>query len=135
MIVKLKRHHLDYFKKKALKSKNEIYAMLIGYRISPTVVLVDHFKYPKLDTSTPEEVIANWQSYVDIEDMAKQDGMVVVGDIHSHPEDDTAMSKSDYKDHKINNRSITGIVGVINKKPFIQFWEVSSPLPCTLEYV
>lgn len=134
MIVKVRRHHLDYFRKKAIKCPNEVYAVLVGFRASPTLVQIEYFKYPALEKQTPDEVIIDDHSYGVIEEDAKAYGFQVVGTIHSHPNWTQEMSKCDWEVHKQNGYHITGIVSVLSKKTFVTFWEAGSPLPCSIRY-
>lgn len=134
MIVQIKKHHLNYFRQKSRKSKNELYGLLIGTRISPTLVKVEHIKYPKLEVSTPREVTVDSDSYFEIEENAKLNQFNVLGGIHSHPNYTPEMSQTDLKNHKDNSFSISGIVGIIGNKTIIRFWQVGSSLPATIEY-
>lgn len=134
MIIKVKRHHLDYFKKKAAKSKSEEYALLIGKKLSPFVIHVEYFKYPKLEKQTPDEVIADGHSYFLIEEDAKANGLYVLGSIHSHPNWTPEMSHCDLEIHKMNGYHVSGIVSILNKKTFVTFWIANSPLPCSIKY-
>lgn len=135
MIVKVYRHHLDYFKRKCKRSKNEEYAMLLGYRVSPTLVEVHKWVYPELATKTPGNIETVKGAVEAAHARAKALGMVVVGDIHSHIDDDTAMSPTDFKDHRRHNHCITGILSVNKHKIKLAFWELDSPLPASVQYI
>jgi len=135
MIVRLYRNHLDYFKRKCKKSKNEEYAVLVGYRISPTVVEIHKWRYPKLAVKTPDAIQTTPGALVTIVEFAKEHGMVIVGDIHSHIDEDSAMSRTDFLDHKKHNHCITGILGTIRKTSQVSFWEIDSPLKASLQYI
>lgn len=135
MIVKLKKHHLQYFRNKAKKSNNEIYAFLIGTRISPTLVEIVKFKYPSLTVSTPTLVIVDIDDECNIEDEAKLNNWTILGSIHSHPNYITAMSGCDVETLRKSSHSISGIVGIINNRTFVNFWTKDSPLAATIQYV
>lgn len=109
--------------------------MLLGYRISPTVVEVHKWKHPKLQTSTPSEVSPHKESFVRCINYARQHGMIVVGDIHSHINQDVVMSPQDFKDHYDKNYCITGILSINKNNVTIAFWELNSPLPATVQYL
>lgn len=135
MIVKVYKHHLDYFKKKCKLSKNEEYAVLLGYRISPTLVEIHKWCYPELGVKTPGNIETAKGAIEQVQQLAKELGMVVIGDIHSHINDDVAMSRTDFIDHKKQQHCITGILSVNKHKISLAFWEIDSPLPASIKYI
>jgi hypothetical protein len=135
MIVRVKRHHLDYFKKKACSYKTEVFAFLLGLRISPNLLEVHRFKYPKLMDSTAEGVWVSEEEYTLSEETAKDDGLLLLGGIHSHLDWTQEMSHQDYHNHRQNGEKVTGIVGIVGDKIFTSFWVIESSLPCKLEYL
>ena len=135
MIVRLKRNHIDYFRRKCILSRNEEYAILLGYRIAPALVEVHKWIYPKLSIKTPDNLETVVGEVEATHEVARELGMVVVGDIHSHPDDDIAMSPTDFKDHRKHNHCITGILSVNKNKTKLAFWEIDSPLPASVQYI
>lgn len=135
MIVELYKHQLRYFRTKSRRSNVECYAILIGKRVAPNLVRVEEFFYPKLEVQTANEVVVDEDSYQLADQCAKNDGLIILGGIHSHIEYPSVLSKTDLLSHKNNNDKISGIVSVINKKTHVSFWELSSPLPCTIQYI
>jgi proteasome lid subunit RPN8/RPN11 len=134
MIVRVKKHQLLYFKRKAIKSDVEVYAFLIGLKVAPNLVEVHKFKYPKLKYATVDAVEVDPDVYEYWDEKAKDDGLVVLGGIHSHVNWTQEMSHQDHTNHKANCEKISGIVGVIGGKAWINFWVVDSSLPCKVEY-
>lgn len=134
MVVKLHKSQLDYFRAKARNTPNEILAYLIGSATRKEVI-VDCFLYPVLTLSTPMALEIDADSTGIIRELAAAQGLHVVGDIHSHPNDAPVMSATDYSDHKINGNRISGIVEVTNRRTRVVFWQDGSPLPCTHEYL
>jgi len=135
MIVRLKRHHLDYFRRKCIRSLDEEYAMLLGYRISPSLVEVHRWIYPELATKTPGNIETVRGAVETVHARAREWGMVVIGDIHSHPDDDTVMSHCDFQDHRRHNHCVTGILSVNKNQTRLAFWEKDSPLPASVQYI
>ena len=134
MIVRLKKHHLQYFRNKARQTPNEIYAFLIGTRISPTLIQIERFRYPKLTMSTPALVVADVDSEVEIEDIAKLNNYTIVGSLHSHPNYITPMSDCDLSTLKNSSHTVSGVLGIIGDKTFITFWCRDTPLPATIQF-
>lgn len=137
MIIKLRRNQLKYFRAKARKhAPNEIMAFLYGYRVAPNLLEVHRIDFPKLETSTPGEVIADVISEHELDENAKDDGFCYLGSVHTHTGHNAPifMSKSDLKNHKERGESITGICEVGAKRCFIAFWQLNTPLPCNWEY-
>lgn len=135
MIIRLKKHHLSYFKAKAKGCPNEIYAALLGKRISPHIIEVEKFFYPKLTVSKPGELFVDKKSFNQICFIAKEKGLKLIADLHSHPEYIPILSYRDFQDLKEGTCVISGIVGILGKKVFVNFWEKGSSLPCRIEYI
>jgi len=136
MIVQVRYNHLYYFRKKALRSEVEIYAMLFGTRISPSIVDILSFQYPKVEAATYNSFKADKTSYNDLLAWGTTtQGWSFIGDLHSHPREDPAPSRADIKNHRCNHLMISGVVGIIGEVDIVQFWEACSPVPCTIKYV
>jgi len=134
MIIRIRKHHLSYFRRKAARSNNEVFAMLLGRRISPSLIEVDFFKYPKLERSTPSEVWADMYSFGLIEEDAKDDGLHIVADIHSHVNYPPVLSPCDYSDLKGSKCTLSGVVSVIGGRTWVNFWERDKSLPVSIVY-
>lgn len=134
MIVRVKRHHLQYFRNKVRKLDNEIYAYLVGVRVSPTLIQVERILYPKLEISTPLLVKTDPQSDYEIEEIAKLNNWTVVGSLHNHPNWTSELSPCDLDTFRNSTLTVSGIVGVINNRTYAKFWVKNSPLIATVEY-
>jgi len=107
--------------------------VLLGFRISPTIVEVHKWKYPRnLRVQTSDAVEGDFTKEYEY---ARQYGMIVVGDVHSHINEDPIMSPTDFVNHRKNNFCVSGIISVNKKIIDVAFWELHSPLPATLQYI
>lgn len=134
MKVKCHKNQLDYFRRKARDTQNEIFAYLLG-RVTAHTVTIDAFIYPLLEESTPGAIIVGTAETEAVYAAASEFGIQVVGDIHSHPNYVPVMSATDYADHKHFGNAVSGIVEVTNRRTRALFWQIGSALPCTLEYI
>jgi hypothetical protein len=137
MIVRLNCNQLRYFRRKALHSNKEIYAILFGRVFTPTVLDILRFGYPTMLVSTPKECQPDGASCQRLVDAAAADGLVELGTIHTHPMDEAApwMSPTDLRSHRCMNHKISGICTQSNGKTFVAFWEDHKPLPVEWEYL
>ena len=138
--VRIKRGQAAYFRKLALaeakKSGKEIQAYMIGHVVSPTLTVVDEFRYPKqYATQTTQAVQWYQDEYEAVEKAAETAGKRVVGDVHSHPAWDSVLSKTDYTSHIKEGFRIAGICSVNGGRTRIRFWVAESALPLEIEYV
>ena len=136
--VRLSRGQLDHFRRKARGTKNEILAYLIGAVVSPDLIVIDSFAYPKkYGTSTPQE--ASWfvEEYKALSKKTEERGRRIVGFIHSHPHPDASVVMSP-DDYKICIKEMFRICGVCTtdekNRTEVKFWIMDSPLPCEKEY-
>lgn len=134
MIVKVDRYQLNYFRRKAKKYKVEIYAFLVGKRVSGNLIEVYQFKYPEAETATASEFVADDHSWGMIEEFAKADGYTVLGNIHSHINWPPILSPTDHAMQVENNHRVTGICSVFGNKTMVSFWTTDTSLPCKLQY-
>jgi proteasome lid subunit RPN8/RPN11 len=139
MEVRVHRNQLNWFRRKARKYyPNEIAAYLLGKRIHTGLVEVYRFVYPHLEISTPGECKIAAEEAERFYEFAKEDGLVVLGTIHSHPNYLPVMSACDLQNHKACEDVISGIVEI--PKPGneaiarVVFWRHNSSLPCKLKY-
>lgn len=133
--VRLNKNQLNYFRFKARNSKLEIQAYLIGKVISPELVVVERFVYPKeYATQTTEEVQWWLDDYNLLKQSAEKENLRIIGDIHSHPSWDAVMSFQDYQAHIEDGHRICGLCSVNNKKTRVRFWIAESSLPCEIVY-
>ena len=133
--VKLKKGALDYFRQLARKTPLEIHAYLIGEIVSPTLVVVDKFAYPKrYEVQTPANVGWFGEDFIALKNRVEQAGKRIVGDIHSHPEWDAVMSPDDHRGAIIDALRVCGICSVYGGKTRVRFWVPESSLPCELIY-
>lgn len=133
--VKVDKNQLAYFRRLARSSPLEVHAYLVGEIVSPGFVKVDYFAYPaeyKLQTS--ESV----QWYADELDTLRKrvisENLVVVGDIHSHPQWDAVMSPADHAGAIVDSLRICGVCSVYGQKTRVRFWVPDSALPCEIVY-
>lgn len=132
--VRLKEEQLKYFRSLARESKCEIQAYLVGKVLSPTQVVVDSFEYTRnYGTQTPSAVAWKTTEYDRVVKDADRRAMRVVGDIHSHPDRDTAvMSERDHKQLVVDGFRIAGICAVSGRRTRVRFWVAESSLPCEI---
>jgi len=138
--VRVKRGQAAYFRKLALKeakkSGKEIQAYMIGHVVSPTLTVVDEFRYPKQYASQTTQVVQWYQDeYEQVEKAAEAAGKRVVGDAHSHPNWDAVLSPTDYQSHIKEGFRIAGICSIQNGRTRLRFWVAESALPLKIEYV
>jgi proteasome lid subunit RPN8/RPN11 len=138
--VRVKRGQAAYFRKLALaeakKSGKEIQAYMIGHVVSPTLTVVDEFRYPKqYATQTTQAVQWYQDEYEAVEKAAETAGKRVVGDAHSHPNWDAVLSPTDYQSCIKEGYRIAGICSIQNGRTRLRFWVVESALPLKIEYV
>jgi proteasome lid subunit RPN8/RPN11 len=135
MIVRICRSRKAYFCRKARQCyPNETFAYLIGRQIHNGLIEVHWFYYPELVKSTPQELETTAEAPAEAEKFAKEQDMVVVGDIHTHPDYPPIMSGRDHLDHKKNENKITAILEVPkNGRTKLAVWR-NSPLSCDIEY-
>jgi proteasome lid subunit RPN8/RPN11 len=136
MVVRLRKGQLAYFRRKARSHyPNEIFAVLLGKQIHKGLIEVTQFAYPALVVSTPSEVEADTDSMQEIFDEAKTEGIVHLGDIHSHPNYPPVMSSTDHKYHRYCENKISAILEVPEKgHTRLVVWRDHTPLPCKIEY-
>lgn len=135
MIVAIRRGPLNYFRRKARATPNEIMAILIGKNVGGQRVEIYQLAYPELKVSTPMEVEAEEWSVDDIFAAAEADGLWVVGSIHTHPGGPQYMSRFDLKSHIECEDKVSGICEVRNRRTHVAFWIDSKPIPCKIEYL
>lgn len=134
VIVRVHRGQLAYFRRKARQSEKEQYAMLIGNHLSPSVVDIHRFVYPKLKVQSASAVQPDDDAYKREVKKAIDAGMTVVGTIHSHPNWMPVMSSTDHDGHVAEGDSISAVVGTMNGKTWVYFWRADSSLPCKIEF-
>jgi proteasome lid subunit RPN8/RPN11 len=133
MLVTLHRGQLKYFRAKARKAyPKEILAVLVGRQVHSGLIEVHRFYYPLLKVSTDQEVKTEYfvSDFID-----KDEGLKVVGDIHSHPNYPAVMSPSDHQCHRKGDNKISAILEVpkVGKSRLI-IWRDGTPLPCELDF-
>lgn len=134
--VKLHRGMEAYFRKKARDSQKEEYAYLIGVVLSPAVVRVDHFRYPKeFASKSANEVQPTAAAESEIKTWASKRGLIIVGTIHSHPNWDAVLSPDDHKTHMQDCHRITGLCSVNQRKTRVRYWVAESALHCKIEWI
>jgi proteasome lid subunit RPN8/RPN11 len=135
-VVRVNKWQLDYFRRLARATKLEISALMIGRVINPELTVIDKFVYPKAyHTQTTEEVRWFLDEYEKVRKQAVDEGLSIVGEIHSHPEWDAVLSKDDYKSHIESGSRISAICSILGRRTRVRFWIAESALPCKVEYV
>lgn len=133
--VKVKKSQLDYFRRLARKIPLEIEAYLIGKVVSPTLVVVDQFVYPKnYKIQTIDNVLWNDEEYGALATKTQERGLSIVGSIHSHINCLPLLSETDHKACVTGQLRIIGVCSVINNKTKVCFWTADSSLTCDLVY-
>lgn len=134
--VRLSKGQLNYFRRMVLKdAPNEIQAFLEGEVVSPGLIVIDQFHYPKSYwIQSPHRVGWYYPEYQAVVKAAEERGRRIVGFIHSHPEWDGVMSPDDYKICITDMHRVCGIVSTDKRKTRVRFWVTDSPLPCEIVY-
>lgn len=135
MLVRIHRGRKAYFVKRARQCyPYETLAYLIGRQVHTGLIEVHWFYYPELAKATYHELETTDEAPLEAQQLAKERNMVVVGDIHTHPDYPPIMSKTDHHDHKFNENKITAILEVPKKgRTRLAVWR-NSPLSCDIEY-
>lgn len=133
--VRLSKGQLDYCRKLSRESANEIQAFLIGEVVSPNLIVIDEFVYPK-KYALQRPNTCGWylDEYQEVKAKAEERGRRVVGFIHSHPEWDAVVSPDDYKICITDMHRVCGIVSIYSGKTRVRFWVMDSALPCEIVY-
>jgi proteasome lid subunit RPN8/RPN11 len=90
---------LEAFRRRALRSKHEVFGILVG-RVGAKVY-VDDIVYPELDSSSPEHVLYSTELFNQIKG--------AIGTIHSHPDATPALSKEDMLTQAIDGEVVFAI--------------------------
>jgi proteasome lid subunit RPN8/RPN11 len=134
--VKISKSQLDRFRKLSRKyAPFEIQAYLIGEISSLNMITVDRFAYTSVyRIQTINEVQWGTEEFNKLKQKVESDGLKIVGDIHSHPEADAVMSKTDYIGTVTENLALCGICSIYGKHTKVRFWTPTSALPCEIVY-
>jgi proteasome lid subunit RPN8/RPN11 len=134
--VKIKRGAEAHFRKLARNSAKEVIAYLIGEVVSPSLVRVDHWKYPTaFKVQTKGEVQVTQPAENDIKAWADSKKLMIVGTIHSHPQWEAVLSYDDHKGHIEQCHRVSGVCAVRrNRRTRILYWVAESSLPCEVVY-
>jgi proteasome lid subunit RPN8/RPN11 len=133
--VHVSKTALDYFRKKARNSPYEIQAYLLGDVHYPNHINVTSIEHAReYAEQTKGCVQPSGEEFDRVKKLAQFQGHRLVGDIHSHPNEDPIMSPSDYRAAVIDGLPVIGIVGVRKRKTQVVFWIAGSPLPCDIDY-
>jgi proteasome lid subunit RPN8/RPN11 len=127
---------MAYFRRKARQCyPNEILAYLIGRQVNRGLIEVHYLYHPKLEHSSSIALKeADGEGYK-AEQFAKDKSLVVVGDVHTHPDWPPVMSETDHHDHKLCLNKISAILSVPHKgRTHLVIWRDGTPLPCKIEY-
>jgi len=136
MRVRIKKAQLNHFIKKALASKNEVLAFLVGKpHIEDQMVEVLRIAYPRIASASDMHVHAAPRSQKKIILEAAVKGHEILGTIHSHPDEPPEMSPDDYSNHLECRDIVSGIVSVQNGEARVVFWQADKALKCDLEYI
>jgi proteasome lid subunit RPN8/RPN11 len=134
--VKIKQGDLNHFRYKARQSfPLEVHVYLIGEVVSIDTIKVVKFCYPKrYDIQTESTVGWTPKEYAKVKTKAETLGLVIVGDLHSHPNWDSVKSPQDHEAQIKDNLILCGICSVNNKRTRVRFWTLNSSLPCEIIY-
>lgn len=136
MIIHLHRGQMRWFRHKAkLAYPLETLALLIGKRTAPQSIGISYFVYPKLTQSKDRVSIADTSTYETACELALEDGVHVVGTIHSHCDALPIMSRIDKNNHRACGDWVSGILTVLQSgKTALEFWQAGDCLALTVEY-
>jgi proteasome lid subunit RPN8/RPN11 len=133
--VHISRHALDYFRSKARDTPLEIHAYLIGEVHYPNKYIVTSVEHAReYDIQTEGAVAPSGDEWLRVNRKADEQGRRIIGDIHSHPNEDAVMSPPDYEACVTDGMHLCGIVSVRGRKTKVRFWHVNSALPCEVSY-
>jgi proteasome lid subunit RPN8/RPN11 len=134
--VQIKRSALNHFRKKARSEYPlEIQAYLAGKVISVNEVQITDFLYTKkYYKQSSNEVSWSTSEYDSVKKEVEENGLSIIGEIHTHPGWDAVMSPSDYKANVTQQLVLCGIVSVNNNRTRARFWTPTSSLPCEIIY-
>ena len=133
--VHVSKTALDYFRKKARNSPYEIQAYLIGDVYYPNHINITSIVHAReYAEQTKGCVQPTGEEYDRVKKLSQFQGHRIVGDIHSHPNEDPIMSPRDYEATIVDGLYVCGIVGVRGKRTKVLFWLAASPLPCDIDY-
>ena len=111
-------------------------AYLIGEVVSPTLTVVKRFVYTKdYFEQTPTSISWSVDEYDRVKKEAEEEGLVIVGSLHSHPNFFPVLSSTDCKTHVTEQVRVSGVYGFIGKKGMVCFWVSESFQPLKKEYV
>jgi proteasome lid subunit RPN8/RPN11 len=133
--VHISKNALDYFRRKARSTSNEILAYLIGEIRYPNTIIVNSLEHVKqYAVQTHNNVQPSDEEFTRVKLLAEEQGRRIVGDIHSHPSSEAIMSEPDYQACLEDGLQLCGIVGVNGQKTDVKFWTINSALPCEVSY-
>jgi proteasome lid subunit RPN8/RPN11 len=135
MTIRLHRGQVRWFRSKAKKNYPlEIQALLIGQRLSPNLVGVSYFVYP------PQIQTVDWVEvpntvYEETAELVNDDGLKIVGTLHSHCDALPMMSQQDKRSHIAAGDAVSGILTVLSSgNTHLEFWKENDCLPLNIEY-
>jgi proteasome lid subunit RPN8/RPN11 len=133
--VYISKSALDYFRSKARDCPHEIQAYLVGDYVHPNKYIVKALVHPReYAIQTSACVQPSGEDYARAKQLALDEGMRIIGDIHTHPNADPVMSVPDYEACMADGLQICGIVSVRGRKTQVRFWMANSALPCEVSY-
>lgn len=133
--VRVRKSALNYFRSKARDNPKEIQAYLIGKVISPELVVIEEFAYPKTYAAQTTGEVSWYQvEFDEVKRSAEERGFRVVGDLHSHPSWDAVMSASDYKSLIEDGHRVCGLCSINGRRTRVRFWIAESALPLDIVY-
>ena len=133
--VRVKKTQLDYFRAQARENQKEIQAMLVGAVITPDLIVIHNFAYPK-EYADQTYSCVSWYAdeYNKVAAEATKKNLRILGTIHTHPNWDAVLSPDDHKGHVQEGYRISGICSTQGRKTRVRFWLAESCLPVNIEY-
>ena len=133
--VKVSKHALNYFRTQARNTDNEIEAYLVGEVVSPELTVIKQFAYTKkYKLQNASEVQWYDEDIQKLKAIAEEQGLSVIGTIHSHPNYWPIISGTDHIAHVTDQMRIMGVCATMNRKTMVCFWVTESCLPCKIVY-
>lgn len=135
--VKLKKSHLDRFRRLARESPLEIQAYMVGEVVSPTLTVVDNFAYThEYGLQTRDQAAWFRRDYERVRKQAEERGRRIIGSIHSHPDlGDAVLSPGDYESCIAEGHRVCGIVSSDHGHTSVRFWVMDCALPADIVYL
>lgn len=122
----LPKQAIANFKKRALATEDEVLAFLVGSITKEndviTKIVVKDLVYPKVD-ATPDGVTWDMNDMIRLQVQVQPD--MILGTVHSHPDESPHISKADIETAEANGELVSGI---------FSYWKVDQRRRTSLDF-